>query len=184
MPFADLAAQAGAGPVVVKYLTMRSMNHVATLALVADNVENLQKYVVQPLVDGFQEGTTKIQVPPNVARAVITSMWSEARRQWEQSLNPLAPPTPSGTTTAGTAPPPRGDPDAKAPRTFPQWAQRVDQYNAILLDGQRRRFPEMVLLGAEHILARIYHEHHTTRLYTPVTSARSSRYAPSRQVEG
>ena len=59
--------------------------------------------------------------------------------------------------------PARGDPDAKAPRTFPQWAQRVGQY------GQRRRFPEMILLGAEHILARIYHEHHTTRLYTPVT---------------
>ena len=116
--------------------------------------------------------TGELRLEPNdvpAARAVVISMWTEARRQWEASLAPSTPP-PASQPPAGTAAgPARPDQvDARAPKTFPQWAQRVDAYNAVLIDGQRRRFPELLLLGAETVLARLYHEHTVTKLYTPL----------------
>ena len=50
----DLATQAGAGPLLLKYLKLRNLDHVATFALIADDVAGLQQHVIQPLVDGHR----------------------------------------------------------------------------------------------------------------------------------
>ena len=49
----------------------------------------------------------------------------------------------------------------------------MENYNAKLLDSKRRRFPTNTLVGAEEVLARLYHEHTKSKLYTPQTSERS-----------
>ena len=49
--------------------------------------------MIQPLVDGFKQGTAELRLEPNdvpAARAVVISMWTEARRQWEASLTPTS----------------------------------------------------------------------------------------------
>lgn len=40
----------------------------------------------------------------------------------------------------------------------------MNHYNKIQLDGRDRTFPTQVLIG----VARMYHEHHHSRLYTPL----------------
>ena len=54
------------------------------------------------------------------------------------------------------------------PKALPSgvYSKLVEDYNSITLDGVRRAFPEKLLLGAEKVLARMYHEHHTSKLYT------------------
>ena len=44
IPWEDLATQAGAGPLLVKYLKLRQLDHVATFALIADDVAGLQQH--------------------------------------------------------------------------------------------------------------------------------------------
>ena len=58
----------------------------------------------------------------------------------------------------------------KIPKMLPPgvWTKQVAKYNAVTIHGRHRRFPETLLLGAETILARIYHEHYQTKQYTPV----------------
>ena len=46
------------------------------------------------------------------------------------------------------------------------YSKLVEGYNSITIDGVRRTFPEKQFLGAEKVLARMYHEHHTSKLYT------------------
>ena len=44
----------------------------------------------------------------------------------------------------------------------------MESYNAKLLDGRRRKFPTDMLVGAEEVLARLYHERTKSKLYTPL----------------
>ena len=44
----------------------------------------------------------------------------------------------------------------------------MEAYNAKLLDGKRRKFPTDMLVGAEEVLARLYHEHTKSELYMPL----------------
>jgi len=49
------------------------------------------------------------------------------------------------------------------------YADLVEAYNKVTIHGHRRAFPEKLLLGAEKIIARMWHEHVTTKCYTGVT---------------
>ena len=59
----------------------------------------------------------------------------------------------------------------KIPKTLPAgvWSQQVNKFNAEKLRGRDRSFPEEMLLGAEVVLARMWHEHHVTKMYTPTS---------------
>ena len=62
------------------------------------------------------------------------------------------------------------DSEDKAPKSLPPgiYAELVETYNKVTLNGQRRTFPEKLLLGAEKIIARMWHEHVKTKCYTGV----------------
>ena len=51
--FADVAKAAGAGPDMLEYLEARSLHRTATLALVADTWDDVDKKVFRPFADGF-----------------------------------------------------------------------------------------------------------------------------------
>ena len=87
----------------------------------------------------------------------------QARLAATTSTSPPASATPTSSVTST-------DKD-NVPKTLPQgvYAQLINDYNNITLDGEKRTFPEKILLGADKVLARMYHEHHTCKRYTAVT---------------
>ena len=62
------------------------------------------------------------------------------------------------------------DSEDKAPKALPPgiYADLVEAYNRVTINGQRRTFPEKLLLGAEKIIARMWHEHVKSKCYTGV----------------
>ncbi|CAE7393420.1 unnamed protein product [Symbiodinium natans] len=171
MPFDDLARLAGAAPPVLAYLRARGVDRTSTLALIAATQEDLRRILLQPFVDGIDVDGTHHKLDDQhkeVAAAIVTHMWTEARRQWEAHCQtPQLQPAPAAQAGAPAAPPAR--PDDKPPKSFLAWATQVEAYNSRLLDGARRRFPTQTLLGAEEVLARIWHEHTASKAYTPVS---------------
>ena len=168
--FDDLTTQAGAGPDTVAYLKARGIDRTPTLALVATTAEDFVKVVVQPFLNGVDVAGTRHKAADEVApvvQAILTHCWMEARRQWELHSAPPTPVAPAAVAAPAPAPPPRVD--ERPPKLFPAWAAQVEAFNARLLGGQRRRFPTHVLLGAEEVLARMWHEHTTSKLYTPAS---------------
>ena len=83
-------------------------------------------------------------------------------------------------STMPTGPPPTGptlpsvitlkDSEDKAPKALPPgiYADLVEAYNRVTINGQRRTFPEKLLLGAEKIIARMWHQHVKSKCYTGV----------------
>eukprot|EP00435_Cladocopium_sp_Y103_P048273 s452_g14.t1 len=109
--------------------------------------------VVQPLLDGYQKGTTKISVEEDekpIVQAVLEHMWQEATVQWQLRL--------------------AAAPVEKAPKSLPAqiWQKQIARYNGVTIEGRPRRFPEREVLGAEQILGRIWFEHTSSKCYTPV----------------
>ena len=177
--FDDLALEAGAGAEILQYLEAKRINKVATLALVAVDQASFERFVVQPLVDGVEINSVKHQLSPDdrpVGTAILLHMWLEARRQWTTFSAASTAPTPAPSPPSSGTPATMAQPglsavdggDERAPKTFPQWRQQIERSNEVLLGGRRRRFPERQLMGAESVLARLWHEHTRTKLYTPL----------------
>ena len=100
---------------------------------------------------------------------VVKVLYGETRAKYQARLaaTTSSPPSTPATPTATSA---STDKD-NVPKTLPQgvYAQLIKDYNNITLDGEKRTFPEKILLGADKVLARMYHEHHTSKRYTAVT---------------
>ena len=62
--FADVAKASGAGPDMLEYLEARSLHRTATLALVADTWDDVDKKVFRPFADGFLAKGKKLQARP------------------------------------------------------------------------------------------------------------------------
>ena len=96
-------------------------------------------------------------------------LYGETRAKYQARLAATtSSPTPTPTTPTATSASTDKD---NVPKTLPQgvYAQLIKDYNNITLDGEKRTFPEKILLGADKVLARMYHEHHTSKHYTAVT---------------
>ena len=48
------------------------------------------------------------------------------------------------------------------------WAQLLQNYNKAQLHGEDRCFPQHEIIGSEATLARMFHEHQTTKMYSPI----------------
>lgn len=101
----------------------------------------------------------------------------------------------AGNTTSGapqpvTAPSSATKPnvsDDKIPKSLPPgvWSSLIQRYNGEQLFGKDRCFPTQGLMGAEVTLARMYFEHHNSKLYTPVPLGeilQSRSFQSSREV--
>ena len=168
----DLAHEAAAGKELRRYLEARGIKAVATLALIASSEDDLAKTLIDPLLAGWKlaEGDT-IRLPLDehpIARAIMTHMWMLARQSWQASVAAAAPaPTPVAPPSSTAASAASGD---KVPKTLPAgvWQSLVRAFNTTQLHGRDRCFPVEELLGAECVLARMYHEHNVSKSYTPV----------------
>ena len=117
---------------------------------------------------GATVGTTEFKLAANAEENALKAQWlvlsRHARHKYQASFQgtptPNSAPSQPVTTT-------QSDKD-NIPKALPSgvYSKLVEDYNSITLDGVRRVFPEKLLLGAEKVLARMYHEHHTSKLYT------------------
>ena len=170
----EVADEAAASTVVRDYLKMRNVSTVGTLALMATDEAGLRKVLIDPLMSGWKDGTNTIVVAPldqPIAHAMLLHMWNLARSQWLKSNANCAnvqsiPTTPSA--PAGSAA--DKDREDRVPKALPSgvWSNLIQAYNKEQLHGRDRSFPVKELMGAEHIVARMWHEHHRSKLYTPL----------------
>ena len=168
----DLADEAAASSTVRSYLKLRGIVTVGTLALVAADESQLQKVLIDPLLSGWKDGTTVTSVPDGekpIAQAMLLHLWSLARSQWQRSASNHMN-TPVAQPAAGTASSPAESKEEKIPKTLPNgvWGSLLSKYNGAQLHGRDRQFPVKELMGAEVVVARLWWEHHRSKLYTPL----------------
>ena len=138
---ADVAADAAAGAIITDYLTARGVRTVPTLAFVAKTEEELDRHLIQPLFAGYTHGTQKYEVPNQeqpIVQAIMLHMWNTCRQLWNSHATPPTAPAVAVTTTPAAS-------TAKADEKVPN-----------------------EILGAEVILAKMWHEHQTSKMYSPV----------------
>ena len=155
--WSDLVAQSGAGPELDAYLQARNINRTATLALMGVNLEQFKKAVVTPWASGYTDASghthkPRIRLTPPSARRSCSICGSRRAASGRRATPPSTPPHwPSRLRRLPAPsrwPPP---PWAAAPRTSrPRTC---------------REFPVKELLGAEEVLARLWHEHTKSKMY-------------------
>ena len=169
---ADIARDAAAGAVINEYLELRGIKTPATLALLSRDEDSLEQTLIQPLLQGWsRDDGTVLKVPENdkpIAKAVLLHMWMMAKQAWE-AAQIAAKPKPATPANSSTGSPATSTED-KIPKTLApgRWASLVQDFQTQQIDGQDRVFPAQELLGAESVIARVLHEHETSKSYTPV----------------
>jgi len=172
----ELLDEAAAGPDIRKYLHLRGVKTIGTFALIAKDEESLSRCIIEPLLAGWGSGGDAITVQRDehpIVTAVLLHAWTLARTSWTKTLAMAAPSavsaTPpatggSGGSTAATTS------DLKVPKTLPagKWSELVQAYNSVTVRGKPRSFPVREVLGAESVIARLWHERHISHLYSPL----------------
>ena len=100
-----------------------------------------------------------------IAQAVLEHMCDEVQLARAAQFAATAPTDSVPSTSTATS-----SDRSKAPKTLPKnyWADMVADYESVTINGQPRKFPAHLLLGAEEVLARMVHEHQTSKIFTPV----------------
>ena len=169
-PAADFALRLqseGLPEEALAYLRARGLLSERRLAAVAATQAEFVEIIVQPFFNGFEVAgvSHKSQQDPALARALLViacQMAHEATRAGAATPAPLVPAAPSGGATPQAAIPARA-PSALSPG---EWKLQIEQFESKWTP--RRVFLQKLLIGAETVLARLLHELHTTRLFTPL----------------
>ena len=164
---ANLAAIDTNTDVIARYLhAMGIRSHATVASFISD--DSIVDELITKLKAGVRMGTNDYKLPDDIEETALKAQWlvlsRHCRKEYQSSFSSASP---TSTTTTSTTPTTQLDRDV-VPKSLPAgvYAKLVEDYNKITLDGVRRKFPEKQLLGAEKVLARMYHEHHTSKLYT------------------
>lgn len=167
-----IGKSAGAGSEIMAYLADRKVKTVPTLALMAKDENALEKVVITPLMSGWKctDGSVikLADVEKPIAEAVLRHMWTLSCQEWAAQQSSAASTTTAGPTSTSTTSKSSGE--EKVPKQLPSgvWALLINNYESQQIQGQDRTFPIQEVIGADQTLARIYHELHTSKLFTPV----------------
>ena len=168
-------------------LAMRIINP-NVLAVFSPDEAHYRQHLVEPFVDGITIATVdyKTDAHPATTTAILLNIRSEclSKRATAVALANsvvLTPPFPPTMPAAGTSD------TTTVPKTLKAgvWNTQIRKYEQIQLNGEDRSFPAEVLLGAESVLARVLHEHLTSKQYTPLKLGellQSRAYTSSGQV--
>ena len=164
-----------ASDAVLQYLRaigLPTAQAIATYLAKPDSIREL----VGRLKTGLQYKGTEYKLEDETIVEAVIAQWmvfvnqaSDVMAEIRAASTPAAAPSPHG----GAAPPTStasatsSSPDV-VPKALPPgvYASLLEDYNKVLVDGERRHFPEKTLLGAERTLARMHHEHQVSKLYT------------------
>ena len=177
---AELAALATACGLPEKlhgYLRAKQVLSTGLLAAMADSFQEIDELLFKPLLEGEEiEGTEwKISSTEGpVVRAALRFLWNQCRDKGGMhaqasgaNSQPLGLPPPAGggqptePTTSKSAP--------TVPREIPpQELQKLVKFYADTeIAGRQRDFPMKMLVGAERVMARIWHEAWISHQFTP-----------------
>ena len=166
----DVGKAAGAGKEIMSYLSDRQIKTVPTMALLAKDDSALEQVLITPLLSGWKCGDNSTirlaEAEKPIAEAVLRHMWALCKQEWSHNQTPDPAATPTTAPTSGTS----KSSDEKVPKQLPSgvWAQLINHYESQQIHGQDRIFPIQEVIGADEPLARIYHELHTSKMFTPV----------------
>ena len=170
----DLLNEAAAGPDIKKYLLARGIKTIGTLALVAKDEEALARHIITPLTSGWGSGSDAVTIPRDeqpIAAAVLLHAWTLARTSWAKTLAASTPsPGPATPASLSLGASPTSTSESKVPKNLPagKWTELVNSYNAVTVAGRPRSFPVREILGAECVIARLWHEKHVSQLFSPL----------------
>jgi len=172
LSLADIARDAAAGGPIIEYLELRGIKTPATLALLSKDESSLEQTLIQPLMQGWSKPDGgMLTIPENekpIAKAILLHMWLLAKQSWEATHAAMQPkPAAPSTTAASNSATATED---KVPKNLApgQWSALLQDYQSQQIGGQDRVFPVQELIGAESVIARVLHEHETSKSYTPV----------------
>ena len=154
--------------VVARYLRRIGIKSHATISTYLHDNAAINDLIAK-LKAGVQVGDTEFKLADSADEDALKAPWIHAYQSAMTSTASPSTSTPPPTTTTSTT-----DRDT-VPKSLPAgvYTKLVQDYNDITIDGEKRQFPERNPLGAEKVLARMYHEHHTSKLYT-ATSLRKT----------
>ena len=171
----DLLRDAAAGDTIKDYLADRSIRTTATLALLAKDEPQLEQVLIVPLTSGWEctDGRTlTLASEKPIAQTILRHMWKEARAGWDRRMaaNRNAVAATAAAASSGSAPAPSPAADDRVPKQLPAnvWSSLINNYQSQQIGGFDRVFPVNELLGAERIVARVYHEHVVSKNYGPI----------------
>ena len=169
----EILDEAAAGREIRRYLDLRGVKTIGTLALLAADEDALSKNLLDPLMAGYGTSPDRVLIPDEekpIARAVMLHAWSLARTSWQRFIAPPAVPAVGPVTTTSTTSSAAAGSENKVPKALPpgKWSELVNAYNHITLNGKTRQFPVRELLGAEQVVTRLWHERHISKMYTPL----------------
>ncbi|CAE7199832.1 kanC [Symbiodinium sp. CCMP2592] len=148
-----LLLDAGASDDLIAYVATKGILSTAIFAEMGEDVKEFDQAMVQPLASPFKLQDGKVfevsdaELP--VARARLRHAWRKAR---EKSAPNTASSSPTTTAAAVTA-------TSKTKELPPgYWQQQIHKYEAVLIHGVPRKFPEMTLLGAEAVIAKLLND--------------------------
>ena len=148
-----------------EYLRKRGLSSSRLLTTAAEDEKEFVAVVVKPFIDGWEGPDKKVYKAPDDpigTRAALVLAFREANL----AARPPFPPPPATTALALTAPPPAHDLRPKTSLDKGEWRERIEAYESMWTP--RRTFPKLMLVGAEHVLARMLDEAKGTREYTPL----------------
>ena len=170
-PLAQAAALAGidlANDPIARYLAAIGIKSHATIATYLPD-DSAVDAVLNKVKTGVKVGAIEFKLDDNADGSAMKAQWMVLIRTANQSyLASITASTPTSPTSATTTATGSGTDKDSVPKTLPAsvYTTLVEDYNKITIDGDRRQFPEKQLVGAEKVLARMYHEHHTSKMYT------------------
>ena len=147
---------------MIIWLRLKGFSHVGPLAnAVADRSE--VPNLLAPYITG--ENITGVEYKSPLSDAGTHAVFTAS---WEDCIKLRNPPAPAVPAPAPVAP--AATTDEKPPKTLSStiWSTQINKYNNVQLGGKDREFPTTMITGAETVLARMYHEHHVSKLYTVV----------------
>ncbi|CAE7455635.1 setd6 [Symbiodinium necroappetens] len=163
----EVADRAGASPEILRYLELRGIKAVGTLAHAAASDTEYRDVVIRPLLAGFGPPDARIEISEQekpIASAILMYMRNislEAQRPQSSqpkpsgTVDPDVPATSAGTSGSRGASASSYDPD-KVPKTLPAgvWTQQIQKWESVVIHGVARKFPEQRVIGAESSLAK------------------------------
>ena len=169
--FEQLLKDSGCDSGTITYLVALGIKHVNTMAAIALTHDELESRVISPFLAGWADATGaehKCAGLHPVCRATFKVTWEsccDIRRQARSAILATTFPQTQYAHQNGTQSQ-TCQPDSRIPTALDAgvWLTQIRQYEKSY--SPERSFPQQLLIGAEKILARMMHEHLSSKQYT------------------
>jgi hypothetical protein len=151
----------------ISYFQAKKILTVGTFALVAADKSELLDRVCEPFEKGWNDSVEnhKLTFDPCVWQATVQAAWEDCRAaRGAGQLAQLPVESQVGQPSAGLTSPPLTS--SKAPTSLAPgvWTAQIRKWENSFVPA--RSFPQAQLIGAESVLARLFHERTVTQSYT------------------